>query len=81
MLVMIDYTFKFKMANKTRNSDSERVAGITRPVKRALKPFLFFSKTIGSNNSFTLTEKRYRIMKFELKYSMAYEMKYPAVTP
>ena len=32
MLVMIEYTFTFKMVNKTKNSGSERVAGLTLPL-------------------------------------------------
>ena len=32
MLKMEEYTFTFKMVNKTKNSGSERVAGLTPPV-------------------------------------------------
>ena len=32
MLIMEEYTFMFKMVNKTRNSGSERVAGLTLPL-------------------------------------------------
>ena len=31
MLVMVEYTFTFKMMNKTKNSGSKRVAGLTLP--------------------------------------------------
>ena len=32
MLVMIEYTFMFKMVNQTKNSGSARVAGLTLPL-------------------------------------------------
>ena len=35
MPAMKEYTFGFKMVNKTKNSGSERVAGLTPPLKFA----------------------------------------------
>ena len=34
MLVMVEYTFTFKMVNKAKNSVSERVAGLTLPLSQ-----------------------------------------------
>ena len=33
MLVMVEYTFTFKMVNKSTNSGTERVVGLTLPLK------------------------------------------------